>query len=94
MALISSSDLQYSYSITTTPNDDPRLRGEPDHSLFNRHEKYEVLYLINKLADKHNLKDKASGHKAERMIQRYLPTDIRKQEDVISWLEINWKKYD
>jgi hypothetical protein len=93
MGLLTYGDLQFSYSYTATANDNPKLRGEPDKSLFNRREKYEVLYLINKFAEKHNLKQKTSGHKAEKLIREYLPSEIRSQEHVVQWLENNWNKY-
>ena len=93
MSLISASDLKYNYSGTATKNDDPKLRGEPDRSLFNRHEKYEVLYLINKFAEKYNLKQISSGHKVERLIHDHLPSDVRSQEHVVQWLASNWEKY-
>jgi hypothetical protein len=93
MALLTNSDLRYPYSGTATSNDDPKLRGEPDRSLFNRHEKYEVLYLINKFAEKNGFKNKASGQKVEKLIKEHLPPHVRSQEHVVQWLEDNWDKY-
>ena len=89
MALLKTSDLQYDYSPKATNGDNPKMTGSPDKDLFNRHEEYEVLSLINSFAEKHSLKNVASGQKAEKMLQD-LPSDIRKREDVISWLEENW----
>lgn len=92
MALISSSDLYYKdYKWTAHPGDDPRITGKPDSTLFNRHEGYEVLFLINKFAEKHNFKQKASGTKTEKMIRNELPSTTRSQEHVVKWLEDNWK---
>lgn len=38
------------------PNDNPKVIGNPDSTRFNRHEGFEVLYLINTLANGWNLK--------------------------------------
>lgn len=93
MGLILKSDLQYKYSWTTIGDDDSKIKGEPDSSLFNRQEGFEVLYLINKFAEKNNFKQKESGLKTERLIKEYLPGNVRSQANVVSWLEANWKEY-
>lgn len=91
MALMNKSDLEYDdYSWTAYGNDNPKISGKPDSTLFNRKEGYEVLYLINKFAEKHNLKQISSGKKTERMIHDQLPGNIRSQENVVSWLVENW----
>ncbi|MCK5050211.1 MAG: hypothetical protein KAS53_00630 [Candidatus Cloacimonetes bacterium] len=93
MNLLSKSDLKYEYSWTVYGNDDPEITGEPDSTLFNRKEGYEVIYLINKLAKKWKLKKKASGLKIERLINNELPGSIRSQENVKKWISDNWEKY-
>ncbi len=93
MGLISKSDLQYDYSWTAIDGDNPKVTGQPDSTLFNRNEGYEVLYLINKLAELWNLKQKASCLKIERMIKKHLPSDVRSQINVKKWLADNWKNY-
>lgn len=92
MALISRADLYYNdYKWTAYPTDDPRVTGKPDSTLLNRHEGYEVLYFINKFAENHNLKEKASAAKMEKMIRNELPSTTRSQENVMSWIVDNWK---
>lgn len=93
MALLTSSDLQYSYNETATSNDNPKLRGEPDRTFVNRQEKYEVLYFINRLAEIKGWKQKDLGLKAERLIKKYLPPNIRSRENITKWLENNWNQY-
>jgi hypothetical protein len=93
MALLTSGDLQYSYSSIATANDNPNLRGEPDRTFVNRQEKYEVLYFINRLAEIKGWKQKEIGLKAERLIKMYLPSNIRSRENITQWLENNWDKY-
>ena len=93
MALISKSDLQYEYSWTAIEGDNPKVAGKPDSTMFNRNEGYEVLYLINKLAETWNWKKKASCLKLETIIKKHLPSNIRSQENVKKWLADNWKKY-
>jgi hypothetical protein len=94
MGLLSSGDLQYPYSNTATANDNPNLRGEPDRTFVNRHEKYEVLYFINKLAEINGWKQKETGLKAERLIKLYLPPNIRSRENITRWLENNWDNFN
>ena len=94
MALLMGSDLQYSYNKTATSNDNPKLRGEPDRSFVNRHEKYEVLYFINRLAEIKGWTQKENGLKAERLIKKHLPSNIRSRDNITKWLENNWDKYN
>lgn len=94
MSLISKSDLFYKdYSWTAVSGDNPKVTGEPDSTLFNRHEGYEVLYLINKLAEIWKLNKKASATKMEKMIRNHLPSDIRSQVNVKQWIQDNWNNY-
>lgn len=93
MALVTASDLYYKdYSWTTYKSDDPKITGEPDSTLLNRKEGYEMLYFINKFAEIHSLKNKSSATKIERMIQEEVPGSVRSQEAIKSWIENNWGK--
>lgn len=85
-------DLIYTYE-WETGEDDPRLRGEPDHSLFNRRQGWEVLYLINKFGAEYHIELKSAGEKIEKMINKYLPSDVRSQLLVKAWLVENWSSY-
>ena len=93
MSLMKKSDLAFTYSWSVVPPDSPRITGEPDSTLLNRHEGYEVMYLINKLAVTWELAQKSSGLKMERMIRDHLPSDIRSQANVKAWIQKNWKSY-
>jgi hypothetical protein len=93
MSLLTKSDLKYTYSWTAINGDNPKISGEPDNTLFNRHEGYEVLYLINKFAEIYNFKQKASGLKLEEMIKNHLPSEVRSQINVKQWLKNNWNNY-
>lgn len=91
MELFSKSDMQYKdYQWTAYPNDNPRVAGKPDSTRFNRHEGYEVLYLINALADEWNFKNVADCLKIEKMIRRKLPSNTIMQVDVKEWIRQNW----
>jgi hypothetical protein len=89
----SSKDLQYTYTWTAIAGDNPKISGVPDSTLFNRHEGYEVLYLINKVMDLHNLSSISTGQKIEKMIKMGLPSDVRSQIHVLAWIEKNWNNY-
>ncbi|MCQ8182648.1 hypothetical protein NP603_16120 [Methylomonas sp. SURF-1] len=90
MPLINKSELNYRYSWTAIPGDNPKVTGEPDSTRFSRNEGYEVLYLINKLAEIWDFKKLASAHKIEKMIKNELPSDIQTQKGVKDWIKANW----
>lgn len=93
MALITKSDLHYNdYSWSTYSNDNPKITGEPDSTLLNRKEGYEILYFINKLSEIYNLKVKKSAIKIENMIRNEVPSNLHSQENVKRWIESNWKE--
>jgi hypothetical protein len=92
MSVLTSSDLQHSYAQGTTKGDDPKLRGEPDSSLFSRHEKHEMLYLINQFAQMMRL-DRVAALKVESLLREQLPSDTRSQANVIAWLKDAWAKH-
>jgi hypothetical protein len=86
-------DLQYPYPDGPSAGDDPRMRRIPDSVLLNRNEWYEMLYFINKFAN-----DNASGRpgvaeKAERLIHKHLPSELRSREHVAKWLVDHWDAY-
>lgn len=98
MPTITKSDLIYQdYSWSTFRNDDPRLTGEPDATLLNRHEGYEVLHFINRFCEHHNWNpppaNKATGQKAERLIRQHLPGHIRSRQGIDQWLIQHWREF-
>ena len=91
MALFNKSDMQFeNYQWTAYPNDNPCITGKPDSTRFNRHEGYEVLYLINTLADGWNLSKVSDCQKMEKMIHEALPSTTIMQIHVKEWIRINW----
>jgi hypothetical protein len=85
-------DLRFTYSWVHTREDDPKLRGEPDGSLLNRREGYEVLYMIRKLMAAWGLEGVAAGRKVEKMIREH-PDNLRSQLHVKAWIYSNWDHY-
>jgi len=94
MPLLQRSDLKFEYRWTVIPPDDPRITGKPDSTFLNRGEGYEVLAFINSFAIANDWKQKSSGLKTERLLNKYLPGDIRSHANVRKWLVENWKKHD
>lgn len=85
------SDMVYSdYRWSSGSEDNPNLKGEPDHSLFSRHEGYEMLYLINAYLKKKGLTSDASGEKAEKLLHDKLPSNRHSQINAIKFLDDNW----
>jgi hypothetical protein len=92
MALISKTELFYKdYSWSVLNGDNPKISGEPDNTLLSRNEGFEILYFVNKFAEKHNFKQKVSAIKVEKMIRNEVPTNIHSQEKIKKWLEEHWK---
>ena len=89
MSIFTKSDLKNKYSWTSDGGDNPKLKGEPDASLLDRTEGYEVLYMIQKLMSKWDLKEIGSGHKIERLIHK-CPSNFRSQENIKNWIHTNW----
>lgn len=83
------SDLQRRYNWSADGGDNPKLTGNPDSSLLDRTEGYEVLYMIQRLMDLWNLKNITSGQKIEDTIHS-CPTNLRSQENVQRWIHENW----
>lgn len=88
MALFNKSDMQFeNYHWTAYPMDDPRIIGKPDSTKFNRHEGYEVLYLINTLAELWRFRQIKTCLLIEKMIKEKLPSTTITQIDVKEWIE-------
>ena len=94
MSLLEKSDLKFEYSWKAIPPDDPRVTGKPDSTLLNREEGYEVLYFINRFSNTHNLSNKNTRLKVEKLIKKHLPGTIRSHANVWQWLVDNWNKHD
>jgi len=92
MNLINKSELKYVYNWRPIPNDDSRISGAPDSTLFNKNEGYEVLYLINKFAEIHSINEKETLYKIEKLIRIVLPGNLRNQLHVLEWLEITFRE--
>ncbi|WP_404380969.1 hypothetical protein [Caenispirillum salinarum] len=92
MPIMGRDDLEYEYTWTTTPGDSPNHIHSPDNKLLNRAEGYEVLYFINEFLEDENLTTKASGKKAEWLIQEHLPDEIRDRYVIQLWLRRNWDR--
>jgi hypothetical protein len=74
--------------------DDPRVTGNPDSTLLDRNEGYEVLYFVNAVGRRNwtpeaNL---ATCHKIERMV-RACPGAIRSQQRIEQWILDHWNQY-
>ena len=91
MPLITKDDLHYKdYSWTTYANDDSRVTGEPDSTLLNRKEGYEILYFINKVSEIWDFKQKESAKKIEKMIRNDVPAHLHSQLKIKEWIGTNW----
>ncbi len=87
-AVITADQLQYTYSWSAIPPDDPKVTGIADTTFLNRHEGYEVLPFLNRICTTY-----AGAIKAEAMIRNHLPGDVRSRKNVFVWLKANWKRF-
>ncbi len=93
MGVFTRNDLvKQTYTWSADKGDNPKLKGEPDSSLLNRSEGYEVLYMINKIMVSKGLSTVSSGQKIEKMIHA-TPSDQRSQVNVKNWINDNWHRY-
>ena len=92
MVLFSRRNLFYTdYKWTSYIQNDPRVNGRPDETLFNKEEDNEIVYLINKLMALWDYRFTNTGNKMEKLIHDKMPVDITSQEDVQQWLKANLK---
>ena len=92
MSLLFKIDLKYSYNWKPIPNEDSRISGISDTTLFDRNEGFEVLYVINSFAEKNGIERKETGLHIEKLIKENLPLNLRNQIHVMEWLEENMKE--
>ena len=78
--------LRYQYSDTATGQDNALLRGQPDRSLVNRHERYEVLAFINAYCKSRHLTTLNQALDVEDRLHR-APSNIRSRERLAEWLD-------
>ncbi len=71
-----------------------KTSGKLDTTKFNRNEGNEVLYIINKMISLWDFSKIESCIKMERIIKEKLPITIIKQEDIATWIQINWRSID
>ena len=92
MILFSTKNLIYKdYQWTPFSNNDMRVSGKPDSTIFNPKEGNEVVYLINKLMLLWDYRFSHTGNKMEKLIHDSLPSDVKSQEEVSEWIKDNLK---
>jgi hypothetical protein len=76
-------------------DDDPRVTGEPDSSLLDRTEGYEMLYFVNKCASLWGWTNPtvAGYRKIERSVRSHVPSNIRAQIGIKDYIERNYKEW-
>ena len=69
---------------------DPRIKGEPDETIFSRREGKEMLYFINKCAGKWGWShDNFAKKRLEKIIREIVPLSIQSQIEVYNWIQEN-----
>lgn len=92
MILFSRRNLHYTdYKWTAYTQNDPRVNGKPDATLFAKDEGNEMVYLINKLMILWDYRFANTGNKMEKLIHDKLPEGIQTQEAIQEWLKSNLK---
>lgn len=91
MPLIDRSDLQYDYTWSSQPGNNPRNNpstgGSTKSSLFRRSEGDEVLSLINEYAKDNEITDKRAILEIETFIYENLGEKEMTREEVRAWLD-------
>ncbi len=84
-------DLQYDYPDLSFFNSrDPKYRNIPNQQIFNRYNRYEMLWLINSLRRQWRLSSISDCRKIELLIRKFMPEEIKTQIAVADWLVLNW----
>nr|WP_320009583.1 hypothetical protein [uncultured Desulfobulbus sp.] len=83
--------LLYTYTWHHYPENDPKVSGPPDTTLFNKHEGEEVLYLIDYLSEHIAWSVEEFASKVERLIHDHMPEHEMSQVEVVAWIKENWK---
>ncbi|TAK79891.1 MAG: hypothetical protein EPO12_09475 [Aquabacterium sp.] len=72
------------YDLHAAPEDDPTVRGNPDSRLANRHQRWEVVRLINRIGDEKQL-SREQRLRLERWV-REAPSAVRSRADMLAYL--------
>ena len=87
MKFYSKDDLQFDdYTWEATPSDSHKLQNFPDRNQFNSAEGYEVLYLINTIAEMTGLTSNSDCQRIETLIHDKLPIGRMSQVTAAKWL--------
>lgn len=75
--------------------DNPKIVGNPDNTLLNRTEGYEMIYYIRSLAKSWDWPDDAikAYQKLEKTIRTKVPETIRTHGEIKSWIQSNFKDF-
>ena len=82
---VKKSMLQGRYSWQMIAVDDPKV-VRIDATLFNRHEGYEVIPMIQKVVSHFDYNTESDVERIEKLISDELPGNIRGQKNVLEWL--------
>lgn len=92
MIQLTKQNLYYSdYSWTEYFPNSPKVSGKLDTTRFDKYEGNEILYLINKIIELWDFQKIESAIKIERIIREKLPNKINTQEEIATWIQLNWK---
>lgn len=95
MTIFNKSDMFFSdYEWNDYMQSNPKISGKLDTTRFDKNQGHEVLYLINKLMELWDFSKIESSIKIERCIREKLPPKITKQEEVATWIQLNWRSIE
>ncbi|WP_160069107.1 hypothetical protein [Sphingobacterium bovisgrunnientis] len=80
------------YENTTTKGDDPNYTAIRDRERVNKKELYEVVYFCNAFMEKHNLKNKASFQKVEKIIRLPEASGVVMRDKLNQFVVDMWNK--
>lgn len=80
------------YENTTTSGDDPNYIAIRDRERVNKKELYEVVHFCNSFLSKHNLKNKGSFQKVEKLLRHLDASNIVMRDELNAFVLKNWDK--
>jgi hypothetical protein len=84
--VIKPSDLYHKYPKDTVKRDEPKFRGKPDSTPFNRYDLYEVLPMLEQVMAELGRDDSRTLHFVEEILIRDLPRWLVSREEVFDFL--------
>jgi hypothetical protein len=84
--ILKPSDLRYRYPRDVVHREEPKFKGKPDATPFNRDDLYEILPLLAAVMEELGRDDSGTLHLLEEILNRDLPRSLIRRDEVFDFL--------